>query len=119
MSYHIYLFRKEVKEQNTGFEFLEKEELIPDFTAEQFKKLKTRLGNYGFQIENEHPDVINFNFKGGQYGISVRLTKSQLSFSSGFSQNGIFEIDMTASEFTDSGEFAKLDPQEGKWEVWG
>ena len=35
MSYHIYLFRKEVKEQNTGFEFLEKEELIPDFTAEQ------------------------------------------------------------------------------------
>ncbi len=119
MSYHIYLFRKEVKEQNIGFEFLEKEELILDFTNEQFEKLKTRLENYGFQIENEQAGSINFNFKGGQDGISVWLTKSQLSFSSGFSQNGIFEIGMAASEFTDTGEFAKLDPQEGKWEVWG
>mgnify|MGYP000533248333 CR=1 FL=1 len=116
MSYHVYLFRKEVKEQNDGFNFLENDNLVVDFTAEQFEQLKNRLVKYGFQIENEASNLVNFNFKGGQYGISVMLTKSQLSFSSGFSENGIFEISMTASEFTDTGEFAKLNPQEGKWE---
>lgn len=116
MSYHVYLFRKEVKEQNDGLDFLENDKLVIDFTDKQFEQLKNRLVKYGFQIENEKPDLINFNFKGGQYGISVMLTKSQLSFSSGFSENGIFEIGMTASEFTDTGEFVKLDPQEGKWE---
>ena len=28
----------------------------------------------------------------------------------------IFEVGMTASEFTDTGEFAKYDVQEGGWE---
>ena len=72
--------------------------------------------SYGYQIEREASNYINFNFKGGQLGITASLTKSQLSFSSGFSQNGIFEIGMTASEFTDSEEFAKLDLQAGGWE---
>jgi len=49
-------------------------------------------------------------------GINAHLTKQQLSFSSGFDQNGIFEIAQTASEFADSGEFKKLDPQDGQWE---
>ncbi|WP_052598687.1 hypothetical protein [Aureispira sp. CCB-QB1] len=116
MSYHVYLFRKEVKEQNTGFEFLENENLVLNFTAEQFISLKERLLRYQFQIEKETADSIEFNFKGGQYGIVAILTKSQLSFSSGFSEDGIFEIGMTASEFTDTGDFAKFDPQLGEWE---
>jgi len=116
MSYHVYLFRKEVKEQNADLGFLENDELVVQFTVEQFEQLKKRLLTYGFQIENESSDLINFNFKGGQLGISVFLRKSQLSFSSGFSQEAIFEICMTASEFTDSEEFAVFNPQEGKWE---
>ncbi|MBA4145097.1 MAG: hypothetical protein DI538_08525 [Azospira oryzae] len=119
MSYTISLFRKEVKEQNQGFDFLEDQSKIPDFTAEQFQKLKRRLLTYKFEIETETNDYIVFNFKGGQFGIQVTLFSNQLSFSSGFNEDGIFEIAQTASEFTDSGEFAKLDMQEGKWETWG
>jgi len=117
MSYHVYLFRKEVKEQNSGFEFLENDELITKFTAEQFENLKNRLLRYNFQIEGKTQDTIEFNFNGGQLGITVLLTKSQLSFSSGFSTSGIAEISLTAAEFTDTGEFAKLDPQRGEWEI--
>ena len=32
------------------------------------------------------------------------------------SGEGIFEISMTASEFTDTEEYAKYDPQAGDWE---
>ena len=116
MGYTIHLFRKEVKEQNSGFDFLENDKLVLKFTAEQFEKLKTRLLSYGYQIEREEDHYINFNYKGGELGITASLTKAQLSFSSGFSQNGIFEIGMTASEFTDSEEFTKLDLQAGGWE---
>jgi len=116
MSYHIYLFRKEVKEQNTNFDFLENDELLTKFTEGQFEKLKQRLLVYKFEIENESKSSIIFNFQGGQLGISVLLTKSQLAFSSGFTENGIFEICMTASEFTDNGEFEVFNPQLGKWD---
>lgn len=116
MSYDISLFRKEVKDQNKGLDFLEDDSLIPDFTQEQYETLKERLLAYDFQVENETKDHITFNFKGGKFGIQATLFRNQLSFSSGFNEDGVFEISQTASEFTDSGEFAKLDMQEGKWE---
>ncbi len=116
MSYSVLLFRKEVKDQNKGFEFLEDDARIPDFTDEQFEKLKQRLLSYKFEIEQEDKDAIVFNFKGGLYGIQVTLYRNQVSFHSGFNEHGVFEISQTASEFTDTGEFAKLDMQEGKWE---
>ena len=115
MGYHVYLFRKEVREQNKDLEFLENDDLILPFTEEQFNKLKARLLRYGYQVETETGDVVTFNYKGGQLGISVMLSKRQLSFSSSFDQNGIFEISQTASEFVDE-EFSKLDPEDGQWE---
>jgi hypothetical protein len=116
MGYHVYLFRKEVKEQNPkSFRFLENDNLITPFTDEQFEKLKARLTRYGYQIETESPGEITFNFKGGKFGITARLSRQQLSFSSGFEQNGVAEISLTASEFA-GGEFQKLDPQDGGWE---
>lgn len=118
MSYQVYLFRKEVKEQNKGFGFLEDDKLVLKFIDEQFEGLKNRLLNYGFQIAQMQPDAILFKFKEGENGISARLTQSQLAFSSGFSEDDIFEIGITASEFTDTGEFAKLDPQFGGWEEY-
>ncbi len=114
MGYHVYLFRKEVKEQNSGFDFLEQEELVLNFTEEQFENLKNRLLRYGYERENESSKSIRFQNKPS--GTTALLTRSQLSFSSGLSEDGVFEISMTASEFTDSGEFAKFDPQEGAWE---
>jgi hypothetical protein len=116
MGYDVFIFRKEVKEQNSDLEFLENSDLVTPFTDDQFEKLKSRLIKYGYQIENESPKEVTFNFKGGKLGITVMLTGRQLSFSSGFDQNGVAEISMTASEFTDTGEFRKLDPQDGGWE---
>lgn len=116
MSYHVYLFRKEVKEQNKGFEFLENEALVLPFSNNQLEGLKKRLLIYDFEIEQETTDSVTFTFKGGQYGIRAQLTKLQLSFSSDSSEDGIFEIGMTASEFTDDEAFAKFDPQHGAWE---
>lgn len=116
MSYHIYLFTKETQEQNTGFNFLEKDELVTKFTDEQFETLKKRLLQFDYKIEGEEANQINFNFRDRQFGISVSLSKQQLSFSSSFTEDGVFEISMTALEFTDSGEFSVFDPQQGKWE---
>jgi hypothetical protein len=118
MGYHVYLFRKEVR-QNKDLEFLENEDLIVPFTDDQFSRLKTRLLKYGYQIENESGGIIQFRFKDGKSGVQAMLSQRYLSFSSGFSENDVFEISQTASEFTDSGEFAKLDPQDGQWEEWG
>lgn len=41
------------------------------------------------------------------------LTDRGLYFSTSNSFECIFEVGMTASEFTDTGEFAKYDPQAG------
>ena len=112
MSYQIYLFRKEVKEQNQDFEFLENDDLILDFSKEQFENLKERILKYKYKIESENASQIRF--KHPENNAIAILMKNQLSFSSGFSVRDIFEIEMTASEFTDTGEFAKLNPQKGE-----
>ncbi|WOE40233.1 hypothetical protein [Acinetobacter chinensis] len=41
---------------------------------------------------------------------------SGVYFQSGFNQDDIFDVTMMASEFTDTGEFAKYDLQTGEWE---
>jgi hypothetical protein len=114
MSYNVLLLRREVKEQVT-LDFLERPELIPNFTAEQRERLKSRLLQYGYQIENDQNEVISFNFQGGLLGITATLYANQLSFRSGFTVDGIFEISQTASEFADD-DFVKLDLQNGSWE---
>ncbi len=116
MSYSVYLFRKEVKEQNSDLEFLEDENLVVPFTDEQIESLKASLLRYGYQVEDSDGNTISFNYKGGRDNIKVLLTKKQLAFSSGFSEDGIFEISQTASELADNEEFAKFDPQNGEWE---
>ncbi len=117
MGYNVYLFKKEVKEKYpSDFEFMENEDLIDSFSSEQFDKLKTRLLRYGYQIENESDKLISFNFKGGEHGINATLSEKSLFISSGFSEDGVAEISLTASELTDSCDFAKLDLQDGNWE---
>lgn len=116
MSYDIQLYRKEVKDkqlQSKDDTFFEKDENLIPFTKEQKDYLTARLLKYGYFIENKDEYGIHFSFKDDN-GISVLLSDSALYFSS--TGEGIFEISMTSSEFTDTNEFSKYDPQDGGWE---
>lgn len=116
MAYSIYLYRQEMKERfPEDFSFLEDLSLVLSFTDEQFEQLKERLVSYGYKIKSERTFSINFQKESD--GTTAWLTKKALSFSSGMSQDGSVEIMMIASKFTDTGEFAKLDPQLRKWET--
>lgn len=116
MSYDIRLFRKEVKdkylEERSG-DFFDNEANIMEFTPQQHAALKERLLSYGYVIQHERPGHISFGYENDR-GISALLTSNGLYFAS--TGEGIFEISMTSSEFTDTGEFAKFDPQSGGWE---
>ena len=88
------------------------ENILP-FTLEQKDYLKNRLLKYSYFIENEKGDNILFGFEDDK-SVSALLTNNCLSFSA--TGEGIFEISMTSSEFTDNEEFKKFDPQNGGWE---
>jgi hypothetical protein len=119
MSYDVRLYRKELATKYPGpdFDFLEDETNIPKFSDELFENIKQRLIRYKYQVENETPDCITFNYKGGQDGITVQLFHNMVAFNcAGFGSDGVFEISQTASEFTLLEDLAKLDPQDGGWE---
>lgn len=117
MSYDIQLFRTETKEReqlSKDENFLDHEENLEPFTEEQFNKLKKRLEGYGYELikESEH----GLEYKNKEHGVDVLLTDRGLYFIATWSQDAIFEAGMTASEFTDTEEFVKYDPQNGGWE---
>ncbi|MES2589065.1 MAG: hypothetical protein V4622_08800 [Bacteroidota bacterium] len=115
MSYDIRLFRKEAKEKyyQAKEDFFEDENNLVNFSEEQKEKLKNRLLTYNYCIENENEFGIHFAFINDE-SIEAILGKNCLFFSS--TGEGVFEISMTSSEFTDSGEFVKFDPQNNSWE---
>ncbi|MDR1538735.1 MAG: hypothetical protein LBU32_12220 [Clostridiales bacterium] len=115
MSYHVYIFRKEVKEvevNSCSKDFFKGNGNILPFSSEQRKKLKDRLLRYDYKISSEFPGRISFEKEADK--ATAALTDLGLYFSA--SGSGIFEISMTASEFTDTGEFVKYDPQNCLWE---
>lgn len=115
MSYDLKLFRKEVRKEYKDLSFLENEESMTPFTNEQIERLKKRLAQYKYQIEDESGESIIYNFKGGQLGITAYLSKTSLTFQcAGGGENGLFEIMQTSDEFSDS-EFLTLNLQEGTW----
>lgn len=118
MSYNISLYRIETKEKeqksNNEFFFDSDESLVP-FTEEQYLDLKESLLQYGYEITNEDNFGLHFNNQDEDFG-TVLLTKRALYFTASFNENSIFEVGMTASELTDTGEFAKYDPQNEGWE---
>lgn len=120
MSYDISLYRIETKEKeqtsnDDGF-FENTENLVP-FTAEQFQALKERLTRYDYKLSAEDSYGLHFNHPNEDYGTAL-LTKGVVYFQAGWNKDSIFEVGMTVSEFTDSGEYAKYDPQNGEWETW-
>ena len=116
MSYDVQLFRKETKEKELQLNdenFFDKEENLEPFTECQFHELKERLMKYDYVLENENKYGLNFIHP--EYG-SALLTDRGLYFSTSFDGDCIFEVGLTASEFTDTGEYEKYDPQNNGWE---
>ena len=118
MSYDISLYRIETKqkEEVTDDEnFFENEENLVAFTEQQFQELKERLLSYGYEFLDENEYGWSFSHQDEDRGTAL-LTKEALFFRASWSKNSIFEVGMTASEFTDSGEYAKYNFQNGEWE---
>ncbi len=115
MSYSISIYRKEVKEAEQQFEgedFFGNENNLLSFTEEQYQQLKERLLRYNYKISREYGKQITL--ENSEEKTSALLTGRGLYFNA--SGEGIFEISMTSSEFTDNGSFVKYDPQNGGWE---
>jgi hypothetical protein len=115
MGYDVSIYRHEVRqaqEQSGSKDFFEDDENILPFSLEQREKLKDRLLRYEYKVESDSPTQTTFEHEAKA---SALLTERGLYFSA--SGEGIFEISMTSSEFTDTGEFAKYDPQNGGWET--
>lgn len=117
MSYDIQLFRTETKEREQKLKdesFFEKEQNIEPFTPQQYEELKERLLTYDYVLESESENGLAFAHL--YYAIQALLTDRGLYFTASFDEECIFEAGMTASEFTDTGDFVKYDPQNDGWE---
>jgi hypothetical protein len=115
MAYNIQLCRKEVMQKHKnlkdGHIFEDETSLLP-FTEENKSYLINRLLKYGYLVQNEGSKGVELSHTEG--GINCLLTNYVLHFSSTFDKS--FDIMMTSSEFTDTEEFVKFDPQNGGWE---
>ncbi len=118
MSYDIGLYRIETKEKEVKLNddtFFEHEDHLVLFTAKQYHELKDRLLQYEYEITKEDDIGIHFHHPNEDYGTAF-LTNKALYFTASWNENSIFEVGMTASEFTDTGEYAKYDFQNKGWE---
>jgi len=116
MSYTISLFSintKQKEQQSAQPDFFEKEENLEKFTPKQQSELENRLLKYQYKQVGDTND--GKRFEHADFGEAF-LTDRGLYFSTSHDVECIFEVGMTASEFTDSGEFAKYDAQAGGWE---
>jgi hypothetical protein len=118
-TYHVFLYRHEVKvkhracmEEDKVF-FYNPYNILP-FTEAQKTELKRILLFKRYSVVQERDTMIFFEYKND--GVVAVLTDSVLYFVATWDDDNIFEIRMTASEFTDTEEFAKYDPQHRGWE---
>lgn len=118
MSYNIQLFSIQTKEKERAADddsFFDREENLVPLTEEQISGLKERLLKYKYELVREDNSGLHFNHPDEDFG-SALLTENGLYFNASLTESSIFEVGMTASEFTDTGEFAKYDPQNEGWE---
>ncbi len=116
MSYDVQLFRAETKEREQKLnreDFFDDDENIEPFTDMQIQQLKQRLLDYEYVLTEENKWGLNFTHP--EFG-SALLTDRGLYFTTTFDEENIFEVGMIASEFTDTEEFVKYDPQNDGWE---
>jgi hypothetical protein len=118
MSYTIQLFSIKTKEKQQSADddsFFDREENLVPLTEEQITGLKERLSKYEYELVREDDAGLHFSHPDEDFGTAL-LTGKGLYFNAGLSESSVFEVGMTASEFTDTGEFAKYDPQNDGWE---
>ncbi|AGT43856.1 hypothetical protein [Treponema pedis] len=116
MSYDISLYRTETKEKelhSNDENFFDKYENLVPFTEEQYHSLRARLEEYDYVLQEKNKYGLLFGHE--EYGTAL-LTEEALFFTTSFNYNDIFEVGQIASELTDTGEFAKYDPQNDGWE---
>jgi hypothetical protein len=117
MSYDVQLFSRQTREReqkNNDENFFDNEENLVPFTKHEHEVLTSRLFNCDYALKTENQ--IGKVFAHTEFSISVLLTDRGLYFTASWNEESIFEAGMTASEFTDTGEFVKYDPQQGGWE---
>jgi hypothetical protein len=120
MGHEVRLFRIETKQraQELGDEhFFDDgdENILEPLTGQQLEQLRKRLAGYNYEFQNK--DVFGEHFYNSEEDTSALLTERGLYFTAeGWDVDKISEIEMTASEFTDTGEFAKYEPQNVGWE---
>lgn len=112
MVYHVSIFKEKTKINESKFRgenFFEHENNLEAFSKQQlqFKKKRLLKYEYEYQMENEY----GYTYEHHMYGEAL-LTTSGLYFST----SAIFEVGLIASEFTDTDEFRKYDPQTSSWE---
>ena len=116
MSYDVQLFKRETKireQQSTEEDFFDNEFNLEPFTQSEKQELHERLLRYGYSSSGDSDLQQDIQYEHEEEEISVLLTDRGLYFST---TGGVFEVAMTASEFTDNEAFAKYDPQLGGWE---
>lgn len=116
MSYTISLYTINTKQKEQELDqsdFFEKEENLEKFTQDQQSQLEDRLLKYEYKHVGNTKD--GKRFEHADFGQAL-LTDRGLYFSTSNDFDCIFEVGMTASEFTDTGEFAKYDAHAGGWE---
>ena len=113
MSYTVHLYRAEVRQLAADNpDFAERDDLLPAFTAAQHAALRARLLRYGYLPTGAASGQQAFELP-GEPAVAALLTVTALFFTA--SGSGIFEAGLTASEFADTAEFVKYDPQTGEW----
>lgn len=120
MSYDISLYCIETKEKeqaSSNEDFFSNEENFVPFSDQQFEELKERLLKYDYKLTKRDDFQLQFINEDEDFGRAL-LTTSALYFTADWNENSIFEVSMTASEFNDTGEYAKYDFQNGNWETW-
>ena len=120
MSYDIALFRIETKvkeEISTDEDFFDDTNNLLPFTEQQYLNLRQRLLSYDYVLAEETDTGLHFNHEDEDFGEAL-LTRQALYFSVAWNEDAIFEVGMVTSEFTDTGEYAKYDFQNGGWEIW-
>lgn len=117
MSYDIQLYRVETKEkeqQYSGDDFWDNEDNLVPFTKEQKQELYERLEDYDYEFQRNSEYGAEFLHE--EYGEALLCDKALYFTTSIFDEDIIFEVGLIASEFTDTDEFAKYDPQQEGWE---
>ncbi|NDV66675.1 hypothetical protein [Bacteroides sp. 224] len=117
MSYNVSIYRIETKAKELQMgskDFFDDENNIEPFTQQQIEYLRNRLLKYNYVYQQQ--DQLGEHFYNSAEETSALLTNRGLFFTAGWNEDAIFEIGMTTSEFTDTGEFAKYNPQNEGWE---